>query len=202
MLLVFLTFMFRRRRIEQPVVLPVAGLLLEISWSTSAHGVGVEGAAVVLAGRQALRRHGAAEDFRFRLVRGSQGDDPFASRPIHTEIPAGERAVIIVAVHVPDGTPLLERGPTRDGAGLLLDSGQRGHQDCHQQSDNGDDDKQLDQGESSAFAHGEAPEYKGIQFSAARVLARQPTVSPVLSTAFHRSCDETSVNGRAPQCNN
>jgi len=60
-------------------------------------------------------------------------DYPLAAVPPGTADDAiAEIAIVVVAVHRPDGAPLLEQGLARYRSGLPLDPLKRRHQDCQQ----------------------------------------------------------------------
>lgn len=117
----------RFRRIQNPLIQPkAAGRRVQLPGA-----VAPPAAFSVEAGR-----HGAEAYFRIRVVR------------LHLVMPYrnpfGEIAVVVLAVHRPDETPLTQVCLADGGLGVLLNTLQGRHEDRHQQGNNRDHHQELD----------------------------------------------------------
>jgi hypothetical protein len=72
-------------------------------------------------------------------------------------VPAEPVAIVVVAIQLPDQTPLVQVHLAGDGSGLLLDATQGRHEDRQQQRNNRDNDQKLDEGESMSFSGHDLP---------------------------------------------
>lgn len=126
------------RRVEDPLVEAVAG------------DVGGRGAP---GGKRALPTLGA--ELRGRRAQAYVGLLVVCSAQVGPRQDLARKvSAAVFGVHGPNQGPLVQIRLTRDASGLLSDALQGGHQNGHQESDNGDDYEQLDEREARGIDNG------------------------------------------------